>query len=243
MDRRLPRDEDGLAPDRGLRMAVRPDPEVGYRRPGDHRRADGLVERRVFVQASPRDRLGDAPRSRPRPRRSSRSCGSDPPPRPGRRLRRRGRRAPVSACCARRPGSRASRPGLSRVSGCGSRAPGFDSEWSWRLEPVAGGTRVVHAATFEPYDRWTVILVRLGRASLAAGSRPTCGCSRSARRRPSARPPRRERRADRLDQVTPRSLCSVLTETSEQSTMTAVMTDGRERIRRGDGPGPGSATG
>ena len=35
-------------------MAIRPDPEVGYRRPGDHRLADGRVERRVFVQASPR---------------------------------------------------------------------------------------------------------------------------------------------------------------------------------------------
>ena len=46
-------------------------------------------------------------------------------------------------------------------------ASGFDSEWSWRLEPVAGGTRVIHAATFEPFDRWTGILVRLGRASLA----------------------------------------------------------------------------
>ena len=33
-------------------------------------------------------------------------------------------------------------------------ATGFDSEWSWRLEPVAGGTRVIHAATFEPIDRW-----------------------------------------------------------------------------------------
>jgi carbon monoxide dehydrogenase subunit G len=47
-------------------------------------------------------------------------------------------------------------------------ASGFDSVWSWRLEPVAGGTRVVHAATFEPFDRWTGILVRLGRASLAS---------------------------------------------------------------------------
>lgn len=47
-------------------------------------------------------------------------------------------------------------------------ASGFDSEWSWRLEPVAGGTRVVHAATFEPFDRWTGILVRFGRASLAS---------------------------------------------------------------------------
>ena len=35
-------------------MAVRPDPEVGYRRPGDHLHADRLVERRVFIQASPR---------------------------------------------------------------------------------------------------------------------------------------------------------------------------------------------
>lgn len=47
-------------------------------------------------------------------------------------------------------------------------ASGFDSEWSWRLEPVAGGTRVIHAATFEPFDRWTGILVRFGRASLAS---------------------------------------------------------------------------
>jgi hypothetical protein len=45
---------------------------------------------------------------------------------------------------------------------------GFDSEWSWILEPVAGGTRVIHAATFEPFDRWTGILVRLGRAPLAS---------------------------------------------------------------------------
>jgi hypothetical protein len=47
-------------------------------------------------------------------------------------------------------------------------ASGFDSEWSWRLEPVAGGTRVIHAANFEPFDRWTGILVRFGRASLAS---------------------------------------------------------------------------
>jgi hypothetical protein len=47
---------------------------------------------------------------------------------------------------------------------------GFESEWSWLLEPVAGGTRVVHAATFEPFDRWTGILVRLGRSS-SLGSR------------------------------------------------------------------------
>ena len=47
-------------------------------------------------------------------------------------------------------------------------ASGFDSQWSWRLEPVAGGTRVIHGATFEPFDRWTGILVRLGRATLAS---------------------------------------------------------------------------
>jgi hypothetical protein len=47
-------------------------------------------------------------------------------------------------------------------------ASGFDSEWSWRLEPVAGGTRVIHAATFAPFDRWTGILVRFSRASLAS---------------------------------------------------------------------------
>ena len=47
-------------------------------------------------------------------------------------------------------------------------ASGFDSEWSWRLEPVAGGTRVIHAATFEPNDRWAGMLVRLGRRTLEA---------------------------------------------------------------------------
>jgi hypothetical protein len=47
-------------------------------------------------------------------------------------------------------------------------ASGFDSEWSWLLEPTAGGTRVIHAATFEPFDRWTGILVRFGRSSLAS---------------------------------------------------------------------------
>lgn len=45
---------------------------------------------------------------------------------------------------------------------------GFRGELSWWLEPVAGGTRVVHAATFEPRDRWAGFLVRLGRESLAS---------------------------------------------------------------------------
>jgi hypothetical protein len=44
---------------------------------------------------------------------------------------------------------------------------GFSGELRWWFEPVAGGTRVVHASTFEPHDRWAGILVRLGRESLA----------------------------------------------------------------------------
>jgi carbon monoxide dehydrogenase subunit G len=48
-----------------------------------------------------------------------------------------------------------------RVSG-----PAFDSEWSWHLEPLAGGTRVVHVATFESTARVAGLLLRLGRESL-----------------------------------------------------------------------------
>ncbi len=33
---------------------MRPDPEVGFRRPGDHLRTSRVVERRVFVHALPR---------------------------------------------------------------------------------------------------------------------------------------------------------------------------------------------
>jgi carbon monoxide dehydrogenase subunit G len=148
-------------------VAVRPDPEVGYRRAGDHLRTDRLVERRVFVQASPRTvwrvlhdpsasavlfpelRLGPAAPSWPAAattRTASARLGL---------LRDDARVESLEA----RPDSRF------RVRVTGS---GFDSEWSWRLEPVAGGTRVIHAATFEPFDRWTGILVRLGRASLAS---------------------------------------------------------------------------
>src|SRR4051812_8263910 len=45
-------------------------------------------------------------------------------------------------------------------------ASGFRSEWSWRLEPTAGGTRVVHAATLDPLDRWAGLLMRVGYQSL-----------------------------------------------------------------------------
>ncbi|HET7167862.1 MAG TPA: SRPBCC family protein [Candidatus Limnocylindrales bacterium] len=148
-------------------MAVRPDPEVGHRRPGDHLRADRVVERRVFMQASPRTvwavlhdpaasaalfpelRLGPAAPSWPAAattRTASTRLGL---------LREAARVESLEA----RPES------VFRLRVTGS---GFESEWSWRLEPVAGGTRVIHAASFEPVDRWTVILVRLGRRSLEA---------------------------------------------------------------------------
>ncbi len=46
-------------------------------------------------------------------------------------------------------------------------APTFGEEWCWRLEPRAGGTRVVHVATFQTGDRVASLLVRLGRDSVA----------------------------------------------------------------------------
>ncbi|MFL5727084.1 MAG: SRPBCC family protein [Chloroflexota bacterium] len=45
-------------------------------------------------------------------------------------------------------------------------APGFEIGWSWCLEPLAGGTRVVHDGWFETHDRWAGVLVRLGRESI-----------------------------------------------------------------------------
>jgi hypothetical protein len=148
-------------------MAVRPDPEVGYRRPGDHLRADRSVERRVFIQATPRQvwttlhdptsgaaflpelRLGPAEPAWPA------AATSRPASARLGLLRETARVESLEA----RPES------VFRVR---ASASGFDSEWSWRLEPVAGGTRVVHAATFEPNDRWANLLIRLGRASLAS---------------------------------------------------------------------------
>ncbi|HVA85979.1 MAG TPA: SRPBCC family protein [Candidatus Saccharimonadales bacterium] len=43
----------------------------------------------------------------------------------------------------------------------------FESEWCWQFDPIAGGTRVVHDAVFEPGDRLAGWLVRLGRDSVA----------------------------------------------------------------------------
>jgi hypothetical protein len=146
-------------------MAVRPDPEVGYRRPGDHLRASRTVERRVFVQASPREvwaTLHDP----------SASAGLFPdmhfgpagPSWPAAATTRTVRARVGLLRESARAESLEARPESVfrlRVS-----ATGFDSEWTWRLEPVAGGTRVVHSAVFEPIDRWAGILVRLGRHSL-----------------------------------------------------------------------------
>ena len=146
-------------------MAVRPDPEVGYRRAGDHLRADHTVERRVFIQASPRVvwatlhdpsattalypelRLGPAEPAWPAAtttRTASARLGM---------LRETARVESLEA----RPESTI----RMRIT-----ASGFESEWWWRLEPVAGGTRVVHAVAFEANDRWADLLVRLGGRSL-----------------------------------------------------------------------------
>jgi len=43
----------------------------------------------------------------------------------------------------------------------------FASEWRWRLEPRAGGTRVVHDAVLQPGDRFASLLIRLGRDSVS----------------------------------------------------------------------------
>jgi Polyketide cyclase / dehydrase and lipid transport len=45
-------------------------------------------------------------------------------------------------------------------------APEFEIGWSWRLEPLAGGTRIIHDGWFETRDRWAGVLVRLGRESI-----------------------------------------------------------------------------
>src|SRR4051794_17436942 len=135
------------------------------------RRADGMsdpgaVERRVFVHASPREvwaTLHDPALTTvlfPEVR-----LGPAAPPWPAAATTRSAHaRLGLLRDSARVESLEARPESRFRVRVTGS---GFDSEWSWRLEPVAGGTRVIHAATFEPFDRWTGILVRLGRASLA----------------------------------------------------------------------------
>jgi uncharacterized protein YndB with AHSA1/START domain len=41
----------------------------------------------------------------------------------------------------------------------------FWFDWTWRLEPLAGGSRVVHSGTFASPDRLAGFLARLGRSS------------------------------------------------------------------------------
>jgi Polyketide cyclase / dehydrase and lipid transport len=45
-------------------------------------------------------------------------------------------------------------------------APEFSIGWSWRLEPLAGGARVIHDGWFETRDRWAGVLVRIGGESI-----------------------------------------------------------------------------
>ena len=127
--------------------------------------AQGAVERRVFVHATPRvvwatlhDPASSAalfPELRFGPAAPSWPAAATTRPATTRLglLREQARVESLEA----RPDSRF----RLRVTGSG-----FDSEWSWQLEPAAGGTRVIHSATFQPYDRWTGILVRLGGSSV-----------------------------------------------------------------------------
>lgn len=146
-------------------MAARPDPEVGYRRPGDHRRADGIVERRVFVQASPRvvwATLHD-PATLDRIMPEVTFEGAEPSW-PAAATTRTGRaRLGLLRERARAESLEARPDAVFRMRLTGT---GFHSEWSWRLEAVAGGTRVLHTGLLEPSDRWASVLVRLGGATL-----------------------------------------------------------------------------
>ena len=47
-------------------------------------------------------------------------------------------------------------------------AAGFAIGWRWRFEPIAGGTRVILEGSFETTDRWTGVLVRIGRESIGS---------------------------------------------------------------------------
>ena len=161
VDCRLPRDEDGLAPDRDLTWR-RSDPSASV--PSGRAPAQ-RVERRSFIQAPPRlvwcalHDPGNTSRLFPELR-----LGPAEPAWPAAATVRYGRahlgllRTEATAeSLEARPQSRF----RLRVSG-----PAFDSEWSWHLEPLAGGTRVVHVATFESTDRVAGLLLRLGRESL-----------------------------------------------------------------------------
>ena len=164
-------------------MAVRPDPEVGYRRAGDHLRGDRLVERRVFVQASPRTvwaALHDPAASSslfPELR-----LGPAAPSWPAAATIRTARTRLGLLREAARVESLEARPeSVFRLRVTGS---GFESEWSWRLEPIAGGTRVIHARDVRA-DRPLDGDPRAPRSSLARGPRrgPSAGAQGAGRTR------------------------------------------------------------
>ena len=47
-------------------------------------------------------------------------------------------------------------------------SPSLRTDWTWRLDPVAGGTRVVHVAAVSAHGRLAALLVRLGRQDLGS---------------------------------------------------------------------------
>jgi hypothetical protein len=138
---------------------------IGPRSNGDRRSGRRFVERRVYVRASPRDvwaSLHDTT--------TARSLFPEltmAPPQPS-----------WPAAGSSRAGE--IRLGLLRttvhVESLEARpasafrlaivAAGFAIEWGWRMEPLAGGTRVIHDGSFETSDRWAGVLVRLGRDSI-----------------------------------------------------------------------------
>lgn len=166
MDRRLPRDEDGLAPDRGLSVPVRPRQLKPAIAPGT--RSGRFEERRIFVDAPP-DAVWRAlvdpdrgPGLVPEAGLGVPSTASWPAAgsqRPARHriglLSESGRATSVEA-----------RPGTTfwlRVE-----TPSLRTDWTWRMEPVSGGTRVIHVAAISARGRLTALLVRLGRRDLGA---------------------------------------------------------------------------
>lgn len=164
MDRRLPRDEDGLAPDRGLSVAVRPRalrPAIA-----PDARSGRFVERRVFVDAPPeavwRALVDPSHGSRLVPEAGLGDPLSTTWPAAGSQ-----RRAVQRMGLLREAGRATSveaRPGTTfwiRVE-----SPSVRTDWTWRLDPVAGGTRVVHVAAVSAPGRLAALLIRLGRRDL-----------------------------------------------------------------------------
>ena len=140
-------------------------PLRSLRRVGAHRNETRQVERRVFVKAPPRAvwaALLDP--SNERTLFPELTLGSADPAWPAAAAIRHGRvrlgllrdKATVESLEARPLASL-----RLRVTGAG-----FTSEWRWRLEARAGGTRVVHDAVLEPGGRIARWLIRLGRDSV-----------------------------------------------------------------------------